>query len=90
MKPNKGRRPLPSERSSLTHDEIAAQTAAFLASGGEVKELDQIEDPKVAQAHYYNAAGRITAARYKKGSGKKASAWKLRLLMGGLMLSRSF
>ena len=53
-----------------THDEIAAQMAAFLASGGEVKELDQIEDPKIAQAHYYNATDKIVARKLKRRGGK--------------------
>jgi len=64
-----------------THEELAAQTAAFLASGGQVEQVDAIEDAKVAQVAFYNSSAKITKARYEKGTGKKASAWKMRLLM---------
>ena len=64
-----------------TSDDIAAQTAAFLASGGRVKEMEP-DSPEVAQARFYNSATKVTKARYERGTGKKASAWKMRLLMG--------
>lgn len=64
-----------------THDDLAAQMAAFLASGGQVEQVDAIENTKVAQAAFYNATGKITKARYEKGTGKRASAWKMHLLM---------
>jgi hypothetical protein len=62
-----------------THDDIAAQTAAFLASGGKVKEMES-DSPEVAQARFYNSTAKITKARYERGTGKKANAWKVRLL----------
>ena len=62
-------------------DDIAAQTAAFLASGGSITEVEQVEDPKVAQAHFYNASGKVTASRYKRGAGRHPTKSKMALLM---------
>jgi hypothetical protein len=62
-----------------THDDIAAQTAAFLASGGNVNQVDAIEDPKVAQAHFYNATDKII---YSKVRGRGTTKSKMALLRG--------
>jgi hypothetical protein len=63
----------------ISSEELAAQTAAFLASGGEVKELDQIENPKVAQARFYNTTDKII---YSKVRGKGTTKSKMALLRG--------
>lgn len=52
-----------------THDELAAQMAAFLASGGSVETVETVEDPKVAQAHYYNATDKVIARKLRRGGG---------------------
>jgi hypothetical protein len=50
-----------------THDELAAQMAAFLASGGSVETVETVEDPKLAEAHFHNATDKIVARKMRRG-----------------------
>jgi hypothetical protein len=63
----------------VSSEELAAQTAAFLASGGSVEQVVAIENPKVAQAHFYNATDKII---YSKVRGKGTTKSKMALLRG--------
>lgn len=49
-----------------TSEELAAQMAAFVASGGEVEQVDAIENPKIAQAHFYNATDKIISRKLRR------------------------
>ena len=59
----------------LTSEELAAQTAAFLSSGNEVKNIEP-DNPDVAQARYYNTTDRIVLNKIHR-SGNKVTSGKL-------------
>ena len=65
---------------AYSSDDIAAQTAAFLASGGKVEQVEAVKDPKLASAHYYNAAGKIAKGRYQR-RGRRVTPSKMKLMM---------
>jgi hypothetical protein len=62
----------------LTSEEIAAQTAAFLSSGNEVKSIEP-DAPDVAQARFYNTTDRIVFNKIRN-AGKRVTAQKFRAM----------
>jgi hypothetical protein len=70
----------------LTSEEIAAQTAAFLSSGREVKSVEP-DNPDVAQARYYNTTDRIVFNKIRRsGRVTKGKFKALRSARGGHLL----
>jgi hypothetical protein len=70
----------------LTSEEIAAQTAAFLSSGREVKSVEP-DNPDVAQARYYNTTDRIVFNKIRRsGRVTKSKFSALRSSRGGYRL----
>lgn len=69
----------PKPQQKPTHDELAAQMAAFLASGGQIKQVDTVEDPKLAEVQFYNAYDKVIAKQLNK-KGVKKTKHKIALL----------
>lgn len=69
----------PKPQQKPTHDEIAAQTAAFLASGGSVETVETVEDPKIAAVRFYNAYDKVIAKQLNK-KGVRKTRHKIALL----------
>ena len=54
--------------SKASRQELERQMAAFLSSGGQVTQVQQVDSPKMCEARYYNATDRIVARKIGRRS----------------------
>ena len=66
----------------MTSDQIAAQTAAFLSSGNEVKSIEP-DNQDVAQARYYNTTDKLVFKKFNRQGRVTKDKFKLMRSNGG-------
>jgi hypothetical protein len=64
--------------SKASRQELERQMAAFLSSGGQVTQVNQIDSPRMCEARYYNVTDRIVAK--KIGRRSRITGEKMRLM----------